>query len=359
MEPLALHDIHQRAGATFGELNGREVVLRFGEENAYPAARSAVVLADLSSRQLLRITGEDRASFLHGMCTNDVKGLPEGTATYAAMLTPKGAMVCDARIWRRADDLLLDFEPGLGTKAKEFLEKYLISEDAELHDDSAGYGLLGVYGPKAGALLRQALGLSAAPERNRFVPVPFMPAPGSEAQTVLAVGADLVVPGGVELLVPHGVLAALHQRLTELGGPLGLRPIGFEALEVLRVEAGVPRYGQDMEDKTIPLEANLERAIHYNKGCYIGQEVIARATFRGHMNRKLTGLLLGEQQPAPQAELRSGEKKVGWITSVVRSPAKGQNVALGYVHRDFLQPGTKLQVVGHGEAEVQPLPFVG
>lgn len=352
MEPLALHDIHQRTGATFGELNGREVVLRFEGADPYGAARSAAVLADLSSRQVLRITGEDRVSFLHGMCTNDIKGLPDGRATYAAMLTNKGAMVCDARIWKRPSDLLLDFEPGLGPKAREFLEKYLISEDAEISDVSGEWGLLGLYGPKAGAVLKDALGEGEVPEQNRFRPVAF------EGQEVLVIGADLLAPGGVELLAPRAVLAPLYERLREKGQAHGLAPIGFEALEVLRVEAGVPRYGQDMEDKTIPLEANLERALHYNKGCYIGQEVIARATFRGHMNRKLMGLLLGDQRPSPGAELKSGDRKVGWITSVVRSPEKGQHVALGYVHRDFLEPGTKLAIDGHGTAEVQPLPFV-
>jgi folate-binding protein YgfZ len=137
-----------------------------------------------------------------------------------------------------------------------------------------------------------------------------------------------------------------------------MKPLGFEALEQLRVEAGVPRYGQDMVDTTIPLEANLASAISYNKGCYIGQEVIARATFRGHMNRKLAGLLLGDADAAPGTELKVGDRKVGWITSVVRSPLKGQRVALGYVHRDFLEPGTQLTLgAGPASATVSALPF--
>jgi aminomethyltransferase len=145
--------------------------------------------------------------------------------------------------------------------------------------------------------------------------------------------------------------------LVQAGGAHGLRPLGFQALELLRVEAGVPRYGQDMVDTTIPLEANLTHAISYNKGCYIGQEVIARATFRGHMNRKLAGLLLGDVEAAPGTELRKGEKKVGWITSVVRSPAQGQRVALGYVHRDHLEPGTELTLAEGSTVKVAPLPF--
>ena len=150
----------------------------------------------------------------------------------------------------------------------------------------------------------------------------------------------------------------MWKALVSAGGAFGLKPLGWRAHEMLRVEAGVPRYGQDMVDTTIPLEANLANAISYNKGCYIGQEVIARATFRGHMNRKLSGLLLGSTEAAPGTELKKDGKKVGWVTSVVRSPLKGQTVALGYVHRDHLEPGTVLAVGdGPAEATVAALPF--
>jgi len=117
--------------------------------------------------------------------------------------------------------------------------------------------------------------------------------------------------------------------------------------EVLRVEAGVPKYGVDMTESTIPLEANLTKALHYQKGCYIGQEVIARATYRGHMNKGLKGLLLGDAEPERGSELRRGDKKVGFVTSVVRSVARGQNVALGYVHREAQESGTELDCAGN------------
>jgi folate-binding protein YgfZ len=127
--------------------------------------------------------------------------------------------------------------------------------------------------------------------------------------------------------------------------------------EVLRVERGVPLYGVDMTETTIPLEANLERAIHLQKGCYIGQEVIARATYRGQLNKKLVGLLLGATSPAPKAELHLAGKKVGWVTSVVHSARLGQHVGLGYVHRDHLAVGTQLEVAGGGAARVACLPL--
>jgi aminomethyltransferase len=140
---------------------------------------------------------------------------------------------------------------------------------------------------------------------------------------------------------------------------MGLRRAGFELRELLRVEAGSPRMGQDLDERTIPLEARLEHAISYDKGCYIGQEVIARATFRGQVNRLLTGISLGQATAATGSELFDGEKKVGTLTSVVRA-ANGETRALAYVHRDHQEPGTALTLAGQGPiARVVALPFVG
>jgi folate-binding protein YgfZ len=352
MEPLSLHFLHEQAGAHFLEVNGREAVADYGDVEAeYRAARQAVALHDATYREALRITGEDRVSFLHGMVTQEVKGLAAGAATYAAMITVKGAMVADARLLRREADLLLDLEPGMGAKVQEFLGKFLISEDAELHEATGELGVLRLLGPRTAELLGAVAG------------GPFAPLPPDATRTFTLAGQEVLVVGrpgqeGVDLLVPRGGLEAVWKALVAAGGAFGLKPLGWRAHEMLRVEAGVPRYGQDMVDTTIPLEANLTSAISYNKGCYIGQEVIARATFRGHMNRKLAGLLLGSTEAAPGTELKKDGKKVGWVTSVVRSPLKGQTVALGYVHRDHLEPGTVLALGdGPAEATVATLPF--
>jgi folate-binding protein YgfZ len=355
MEPLTLHFVHERAGARFVSVGGREVAAGYGDVGAeYGAARDAVGLHDASYREILRITGEDRASFLHGMVTQEVKNLPVGSAAYAAFITVKGAMVGDARILKREADLLLDLEPGLGAKVREFLDKYLISEDAELHDGTPEFAWLKLLGPRTDGVLGAALG------------APFEPLPALASRRVTLAGQEAwllgtALPGGrggVDVLVARSGLEPVWEALVAAGAAHGLKPLGFDALELVRVEAGVPRYGQDMVDTTIPLEANLTNAISYNKGCYIGQEVIARATFRGHMNRKLAGLLLGDAEAAPGTELRKGEKKVGWVTSVVESPVKGQRVALGYVHKDSLEPGTQLTLAGGpATATVAALPF--
>lgn len=349
MEPLSLHFVHEKSHARFGEVGGREVVAAHGAPEAeYAAAREAVALHDASYRECVRLTGEDRASFLHGMVTQDVKGLAPGATAYTTLVTQKGAMVADGRLLRREDELLLDVEPGAGARVRGFLEKYLISEDAELHDATAQLALLRLLGPHTPELLGRVLGGPVAP----LAPQASRPATLAGTPVLLLGAAGFGLPQ-VDLLVARGALEAVWTALTQAGA----KPLGFEALELLRVEAGVPRFGQDLVETTIPLEANLQHAISYNKGCYIGQEVIARATFRGHMNRTLSGFLLGATQAAPGAELMREGKKVGWLTSVVRSPRLGQWVALGYVRRE-VEPGTALQLgEGPATATVHPLPF--
>ncbi|MCC6337277.1 MAG: folate-binding protein YgfZ [Myxococcales bacterium] len=291
----------------------------------YRAAREGAALWDTSARDALRVTGDDRVSFLHGMVTNDVEGLAPGASCYAAMLTAKGAMVGDLRLLRREADLVLDTGAGRGPAVKDFLNKYLISEDAEVHD-APELAALAVVGPRAEEVVARL-----------------------PKDAVL--GRLVSLLSGVDVLVPKARVAEL------LAAAPDVPRLSAQTVEVLRVEAGVPVFGVDMTESTIPLEANLERALHFQKGCYIGQEVIARATYRGQMNKKLMGLLLGDASPAPGAELRQGERKVGWLTTVVRSEAKGQTAALGYVHRDFLAPGTELDVATGGKAVVASLPL--
>ena len=280
------------------------------QSDVYQAATTGAAWVDLSARQLLRVTGPDRVSFVQGMVTNDVKG---DRPVYAALLTPKGAMVGDARIIPHGEELLIETANAEGLL--QHLSKYLISEEAELHL-APELGVVGVLGPKA-PVLEGAL--ASMPD-------------------LLGRGTDYVFARPL----PRPSLPQVDEA----------------TYEVLRVEGGVPKWGVDLTETTIPLEANLERAIHYQKGCYIGQEVIARATYRGQMAKRLTGLLLDEQTPARGTELRRGEKKIGFVTSVVRSGLLDQFIALGYVHRDSLEPGTELELSSGGKALVVGLPFL-
>jgi folate-binding protein YgfZ len=346
MVPLFLHPRHVALGATFGELKGREVVERVPARDEDRALRAGAALFDASAREVVRVAGPDRVSFLQGMVTQDVEGLPLGSVADAALLTAKGAMVADARVVKRSDDLLLLTEPGYGAAVLGALERYLISEDAELVDASAAFGQLSVVGPEAEALVARVLGLGPP------AGAALRPLEATAATTAWALPQGQLL-SGVDLLVPVEALGSVFDRLLDAGAT----PVGFAALEVLRVERGTPRFGVDMDERTIPLEANLHRAIHYQKGCYIGQEVIARATFRGHMNRHLVGLRFAGALPSPRTELLVGDRRVGWVTSVVESPRLGA-IGLGYAHRDVEHPGTELTLAGGtGKATVEPLPF--
>jgi len=347
MVPLPLHARHVALGAVLGELRGREVVERTPGRDEDRALRTGAALVDTSAREVIRVSGPDRVSFLQGMVTQDVEGLPVGSVADAALLTAKGAMVADARVVKRTDDILLLTEPGFGPVVLGMLERYLISEDAELSDASPVFGQLAVVGPEADALAARALGLE--PPAGAALR-PF----DAAGTTGWALPQGLLLPG-VDLLLPVDALLPVFDRLLEAGAT----PAGFAALEVLRVERGTPRFGADMDEKTIPLEANLQRALHFQKGCYIGQEVIARATFRGHVNRHLVGLRFSGELPAARTELFSGDRRVGWVTSAVRSPRFGA-IGLGYAHRDVAQPGTELTLAGGaGTARIEALPFSG
>ncbi|MBL8918392.1 MAG: folate-binding protein YgfZ [Myxococcaceae bacterium] len=291
----------------------------------YRAAKEACARAGLSTRDQLRVTGPDRVSFIQGMVTNDVEKLPVGQSCPVAMLTAKGAMVGDGRVVKLADELIIDTGATFGAAVNEFLNKYLISEEAEVVP-APDLAMVGLVGPEA------ARWAEALPSEAKVAVLPGL----------LGVGVDVLVK---------------RASLEQVGAALAALPELSEAtFEVLRVEAGVPKFGVDMTETTIPLEANLEKAIHYQKGCYIGQEVIARATYRGQMNKKLVGVLLGDAAPDKGAELTLAGKRVGRLTSVVRSEARQQNVALGYVQRDHLTPGTVLEL-GAAKVTVQALPF--
>jgi folate-binding protein YgfZ len=262
----------------------------------------------------------------------------------AALLTAKGAMVSDARVVRRAEDILLGVEPGLGPVVREALQRFLISEDAEVSEVSDAFGQLALVGPGAEMLAQEALGCPAGgADRLRAFE--------RDGASGWALPQGLRLPG-LDLLVSAASLPAVFERLLAAGAV----PTGFDALEVLRVERGTPRYGADLDEKTIPLEAHLQRALSYEKGCYIGQEVIARATFRGHVNRQLVGLSFGVL-PAPRTELFVGDRRVGLVTTAVKSPIHGP-IGLGYAHRDVAQPGTGLTLAaGGGPVTVRALPF--
>ncbi len=353
---MELHDQHAARGAHFGEVNGAGVVLHHGDVPAEHAAlRATVGVVDLSGRSRLCLLGNDRAEFLHGQVTNDVKSLAAGQGCYAALVNHKGRMQADLNIWRLADELLLDGEPGMGAAITARLEKFIVAEDVQVADAAPHFGLLSAQGPRAAEAVR-TLGW-ALPEQ----PLHFCAVEDGELGSLYLMNHPRVGTAGFDLFAPVATLGNVAERLIAAAQSLGGRACGWDALEIARIEAGIPRFGVDMDETNLPPEAGIEsRAISYRKGCYIGQEVLNRLKVMGHVNRMLCGLrLAGDALPVRGDKLFNGDREVGRITSAVRQPMTGV-MALGYVRRDCAAPGSALRVEtknGSADAVVAALPF--
>jgi len=321
----------------------------------YRAVREARGLLDRSARGKLAVTGRDRFTWLQGMVSNDVRLLEAGVpVVYACVLNATGHLLADLAIVRRGDSLLLDVARENREKIHRVLAGYIIMEDVEIEDWSDALACFSVQGPRAAETMADGGWRMADLSRTPNTVVP----------------ADHTGSGGFDIYLPVEDAPALRERLLAAGVP----EVGETAAEVLRIEAGIPKYGVDMDESTIPLEANLEAThISHNKGCYVGQEIIARIHARGHTNRALTGLVL-EGVMGPDTPLLpyshtllypaegETEREVGWVTSAAWSPARERVIALGYVRHEHRAPGTKLRIAraeGDLAAMVTSLPLIG
>lgn len=360
--PLPLREFHQTLGARFTAVNGAEVVADFEDAPAEHATlRESAGVLDLSFRSRICLTGADRVRFLHGQVTNDVKRLQPGEGCYAALVTAKGKMESDLNIHCLPDELLLDFEPGLTSAITARLEKYTVADDVQVVDVAPHYGLLSVQGPKSETVVRAPGFFDSLPAKAfQSVKVADPTLGEIHLMNLPRLGAD-----GFDLFVPTDALGAVMDKLMAAAKQIGGRACGWTAMETARIEAGIPRFGLDMDETCIPLECGIEdRAVSYSKGCYIGQEVINRIHSIGHVNRELCGFQLsGDLQslPARGERLYQAGKEVGQITSAAASPVLKANIALGFVRREINSPGTELTVglAGtQGVARIVALPFV-
>ena len=302
------------------------------------------------------VSGRDRASYLQGLLTNDIPAVKAGEGCYAAYLTAQGRMISDMWVYELGDVILLNL-PGETTAAVlARLDQFIFSEDVQLGDVSGTFAQIAVVGPDAARLVEALLDASPA------VRLASLPEHGNmrghirESPAIITRVTDTGAPG-FDVYVDRERAGWLKEQLAATGA----QAADSETAEILRVETGVPAFGRDMDEDTIPLEAGIEsRAISMTKGCYVGQEVIIRVLHRGHgrVAKKLVGLVLdGDVVPTPGAIVTSADRGVGEITSAVRSPALGRPLALAYVQRDFLAIGTVLSVDG-AQATVTALPFV-
>ncbi len=353
---LPLHQTHQAAGASFTDFFGWEIPERFSSiEPEYETLCHSVGLLDWSCSVVLELRGDDRVRFLHGMVTNDIKSLWAGKGCRAASLTPQGRLVADLHVFCLEESLLLTAEASVRERLEPSLRKYIIGNRPALADRSGELALLSLQGPKAMELLET---IQSTPLENAFEHCQL----SVSGNPVRVCRINRTPAGGFDLLVPRENLLQTWQFILEQGRPLGIQPVGFASFNILRIEAGIPLFGFDMEENTLPIEAGLEQnAISFNKGCYIGQESVARITYRGHVNRKLSGLLLaGDRAAAKGDKVFKGEQEVGWITSSAVSPRLRRAIALGYLRREVSEPGARVLIhcgTGTIEAEVTALPF--
>lgn len=354
-----LEAAHVRAGAEVREQDGCVVVASFGDARAeYEAVRggAGAGLFDLSSRGRVEVTGGEAVQFLNGMVTNDVARLKEGEWMHAAFPNPQGRLVAAARVFRTSEGFILDTEAATYERLLRPLERFTLAGDFRVRDLTGGTTTLSVQGARAHEFVRAALGEEADAARGRFTIARFRGA------HVAVMRATHTAEDGFDLFVGANDAEALWDALKSSGA----RPAGFDALEVLRVEAGVPRYGVDASEANVVLEVVDEtEAVSYTKGCYAGQEIIARIHWRGHVAKRLAGLVFDrDAEPPADARVKScaEDREVGRITSAVFSPRLRRQVALGLVKYDHLAPGTEVKIYG-GEVEacaahVAQLPLV-
>lgn len=347
--PSPLLDAMRAQGGVTGDYHGQTLVRHFGDPHAeYVAATEAAAVFDRSHRARLAVTGRSPRSMLNGILTGTIPappaaaagGVASGTATYHAVLTPKGRMLTDLWCLCRAEredagDFLLDVPVAGRAGLVEHLGRFLPPRMARWADVTGETASLSVVGPAAARhVSRLALGLRVDNrELSALAEGEWRMAGAFQDGGVAVMRTAEVWPEAYTIYGPAASLMALWEGLVHGG----TRPAGLGVWSTLRVEAGRPAFGTDMDEDTIPVEAGIhDRAIDYAKGCYTGQEVIVRIRDRGHVNRHLRQLMLGDAPtPHPGAPLfvEGTEKPVGHVTSAVESPRFGQTVALGYVRR--------------------------
>jgi folate-binding protein YgfZ len=346
-----LHPKHVSVGARLLDYHDwriPEVFSTFEEE--YWALQRAAGLVDLSYRGKLAVRGADAVDYLHRMLSNEVKALQPGEGNYCFMLDAQGHVLAEVNLLAQEHRLLIDCEPFLTSRIREHLEKFVIMDEVEIEDLSGQLGAIGVEGPLSREVVCPVIGM----EPPQMKPLAHL-RPGGDPDLLLA---RMNLTGeGFWLIAPLERLPALWDALAQAARQLGGRPVGFQALEATRIEAGVPRYGVDIDEKNIPQETGQFRALSFTKGCYPGQEIVERVRSRGQVNRKLVGLIAAPgTRLAAGMKLLCGGREAGRVTSAAHSPQLERGVALAYLRREHAEPGKQVAADG-GAAEVAPLPF--
>jgi folate-binding protein YgfZ len=297
---------------------------------SYEALRSEAAWIDLSSRGKIRLTGDDRARLLHAMTTNHISGMQPGEGLYAFFLNAQGRILADAFVYNLDEALLLDTEPEVATKVLEHLDKYIIADDVELQDQTISWAAIGLEGPKS---LERATALGIPVPEKQFGWLPY-----GKGFVVRVASAT---PDGLRIFVPAEAKDELVGQLNSAAIPQA----NADEVRTVRLENGIPRYGDDITERFLVHETQALHAVHFSKGCYLGQEIVERVRSRGQVHRLLAPIRIRSQQPvAPRTKLLAGDAAAAEITSSVYSPALQEVVALGYVRAEALQNKPALTV---------------
>lgn len=350
----ALASQHSQLKAEFAEQLGWEMAAHYGDYwQEYQAVRNSVGVVDLSNRGRIEITGKNKVQFLHNLVSNDVKALQVGNGIFAAFLNMRGHVLSDCFIYMLENSILLDLPTSTREKIYYHLEKYSPAGEFNVTDITEATSLLSLQGPHSRPLLNK-LGVTTNLQELQLAEVLIADC------RLTAVKHSRTGEEGYDLFIANENISTVFQALLKAGA----KAVGLKAFDLLRIEAAVPEYGVDMDEEIILLETGLETAVSYTKGCYLGQEPIARIHHRGRDQtaKRLAGLVIsGEDVPATKSKVFNKDgKEIGHITSAGFSPILNQVVALAYLKRNNFTVGLNHSVQFNGKglaAEVSKLPF--
>ncbi len=349
MTATALHEKLASSSAHLGEYSGTATAADFGDvRDEFNVLLSGCGVYDLGWRTKVAITGSDRVRWLNGMVTNNVRDLAVGHGAYAFLLNPQGHILGDLYVYNRGDSLLADTDHSQLERVLSIFDKYIIMDDVEVANVSDKLTAIGIAGPRAREVLR-----GAGFEVPELEPLQFVDLTWQQIGLTL-VRCDNPSVESFELWLGPANVTSLWDALVKANA----RPVGTSALDLLRIAAGIPRYGQDIRERDLPQETEQHRALHFTKGCYIGQEIVERIRSRGSVHRKFTGFEMDGPLPAPGTKIQVDGKDVGEITSAASLPiASGERrVALGYIRREVATPGKQV-AAGGAKGSVANLPF--
>jgi folate-binding protein YgfZ len=313
----------------------------------FVALLSGCGVYDLSVRAKVAVTGGDRVRWLNGMVTNNVRDLAVGHGVYAFLLNPQGHILGDLCAYNRGDSLLIDTDQSQSEKLLATFDHYIIMDDVEVVNVSDKLTAIGIAGPKALEVFS-----TAGFQMSELEPLQFADLTWQNVAITIVRGDNTSVESYELWLSPEHV-PLLREALIKAGATAA----GTTAVELLRIAAGIPRYGQDIRERDLPQETEQQRALHFSKGCYIGQEIVERIRSRGNVHRKFTGFEVQGPLPALGTKIQADGKDVGEITSVASLPiAADRHVALGYIRREIATQGKQVQA-GGTQLSIATLPF--